>query len=86
MTIDGTPAMTSLRKRIVPAILDPAPYSVTKTAARIPSGTAMAVAVRVMSSVPTTAGPIPGPRRRDRTGMSSVRKVRSTTAMPFRAT
>ena len=41
---------------------------------RIPSGTAISVAVPVMTSVPTTAGPIPPPALLSTIGMSEVRK------------
>src|SRR5262245_56985540 len=40
----------------------------------MPSGTAISVAPPVHSSVPTMAGPMPGPERRDTTGMVAVKK------------
>ena len=42
---------------------------------RIPSGTAISVAAPVISSVPTTAGPMPGPGSRSENGSGSVRNV-----------
>src|SRR4249919_1259974 len=48
----------------------------------IPSGTAMAVAVAVITIVPTTAGPIPGPSRRTG-GIDSVRKSHEITEAPL---
>ncbi len=42
----------------------------------------MTVAAPVMSSVPTTAGPMPGPSDRLRIGMSSVRNAQLIESMP----
>ncbi len=55
----------------------------------MPSGTAIMVAAAVMISVPTMAGPMPGPCLRLAIGMSSVRnfgKSVATTLNPFDTT
>src|SRR5260221_10818818 len=46
-------------------------------------GTAINVATKVMMSVPTIAGPMPGPISRARTGMSLVRNDQLIEPAPF---
>jgi len=83
-TTEETPAMTSDRKRMTDARRRRCPYSLRYTAASTPSGTAIAVAAPVVTRVPSTAGPIPGPRSRELIGMSEVRKLQLTMPAPFR--
>ena len=72
ITIDGTPAITLVKKRSTRANTLRLPYSLRYTAPAMPSGTAIAVAVAVMTSVPTIAAFMPGPGRRGDSWMSSV--------------
>src|SRR3954454_16926884 len=72
MTIDGTPAMTFVRKRNTWANVRVRPYSFRYTAPRMPSGTAIRVAITVITTVPMIAAFIPGPGRRADSWMSFV--------------
>src|SRR3954469_2740985 len=72
ITIDGTPAMTLVRKRNNWANGRVRPYSFRYTAPRMPSGTAITVAITVITTVPMIAAFIPGPGRRGDNWMSFV--------------
>ena len=59
ITTDGTPVITSVRKRMQPARRFFLPYSLRYTAPRMPRGIAINAASPVITIVPMIAGCMP---------------------------